>query len=243
MIRQLPKISIPSFMQKYTGEVAAAHDHTATDVKIYDMITASTLNNAEGNTMQLQLFQKDSDVNEGVRELHGRITLNTENLPDKQDLSFGFMFADSQTGQYDGLQVVTRVHHELLTGKFAHLDISSDTRPDVFNYDPMPMDTQHDWVVLEDESSVTCEDVGRCEFSIAFVRNFNTLDEKHDIALIDGEEHEYAFTAFYRAKSFTSGDVTHIGQSQDIYVLMGAINAITSSALVAASAVIALTAF
>ena len=107
----------------------------------------------------------------------------------------------------------------------------------------MPMDTQHDWVVLEDESSVTCEDVGRCEFSIAFVRNFNTLDEKHDIALIDGEEHKYAFTAFYRAKSFTSGDVTHIGQSQDIYDLMGAINAITSSALVAASAVIALTAF
>ena len=96
MIRQLPKISIPSFMQKYTGETIepAAQTNAATNVKIYDMITASTVNNAEGNTMQLQLFQKDSEVNEGVRELHGRITLNTENLPDKQDLSFGFMFTD-----------------------------------------------------------------------------------------------------------------------------------------------------
>ena len=98
MIRQLPKLSLPSFMQKYTGEAELfAHSNGATDVKIYDMITASTVNNAEGNTMQLQLFQKDSEVNEGVRELHGRIILNTENLPDKQDLSFGFMFTNSQT--------------------------------------------------------------------------------------------------------------------------------------------------
>ena len=249
MIRQLPKVSIPSFMQKYTGEVAepAAQTHAATDVKIYDMITASTVNNAEGNTMQLQLFQKDSEVNEGVRELHGRVTLNTENLPDKQDLSFGFMFTDPQSGKYDGLQVLTRVHHEIQTEKFAHLDISQTTRPDIFAYsrDELPeADSQHDWVLLEDESFVKCEDVGRCEFSVAFVRNFNTLDEKNDIALIDGEEHEYAFTGFYRAKSFTSGDVTHIGQSQDIYVLMGALsNLMTSSTLLAASAVIALTAF
>ena len=53
-------------------------DNTATDMKIYDLITASTLNNTEGNTMQLQLFQKDSEVNEGVRELHGRLVLSTE---------------------------------------------------------------------------------------------------------------------------------------------------------------------
>jgi hypothetical protein len=103
-------------MQKYTGEAAqASHEqhNTTTDVKIYDMITASTVNNAEGNTMQLQLFQKDSEVNEGVRELHGRLTLSTENLPDKQDLSFGFMFKDPQSGKYDGLQMLTRVNHEL----------------------------------------------------------------------------------------------------------------------------------
>lgn len=82
----MPKLSLPSFMQKYAGEaeqVAHEHQNTTTDVKIYDMITASTVNNAEGNTMQLQLFQKDSEVNEGVRELHGRLTLNTESLPDK----------------------------------------------------------------------------------------------------------------------------------------------------------------
>ena len=228
MIRQLPKISLPSFMQKYTGEAEPiAHSNAATDVKIYDMITASTLNNAEGNTMQLQLFQKDSEVNEGVRELHGRIILNTENLPDKQDLSFGFMFTNSQTKKYDGLQVLTRVHHELQTDKFVNLDISMKHRPDIYAQVGSPdfptVDTQHDWVILEDESSIQCEDVGRCVFSVAFVRNFDTMDDKEDIALVDGEEHEYAFTAFYRSKSYTSGDVTHIGQSQDIYILMGAL--------------------
>jgi hypothetical protein len=85
------------------------------------------------------------------------------------------------------------------------------------------MDTQHDWVILEDESSVTCEDVGRCEFSVAFVRNFDTMDQEHDIALVEGEEHEYAFTGFYLSKSFKSGDFTHMGQSQDVYVLMSAL--------------------
>ena len=124
MIRQLPKLSLPSFIQKYTGEaLAEVHTNAATDTKIYDMITASTVNNSEGNTMQLQLFSKDSDVNEGVRELHGRLTLNTINLPDKQDLGFGFMFTDSEAGKYDGIQVMTRVHHELQTSKFAQIDI------------------------------------------------------------------------------------------------------------------------
>lgn len=135
MIRQLPKISLPSFMHKYTGEVGepiALGTNGTTDVKIYDMITASTVNNSEGNTMQLQLFQKDSEVNEGVRELHGRLTLNTESLPDKQDLSFGFMFTDSQSKKYDGLQVMTRVHHELQTDKFAHLDVSLKQRPNIY---------------------------------------------------------------------------------------------------------------
>lgn len=99
------------------------------------------------------------------------------------------MFKDPQSGKYDGLELLTRVHHELLTGKFTYMDISSDSRPDIYSADnSFPLDTQHDWVVIEDESSVTCEDVGRCEFSVAFVRNFNTLDDKHDIALVEGEE-------------------------------------------------------
>jgi hypothetical protein len=248
MIRQLPKLSLPSFIQKYTGEAPEeVHSHTnATDVKIYDMITASTVNNSEGNTMQLQLFQKDSEINEGVRELHGRITLNTENLPDKQDLNFGFMFTDSQSGsKYDGLQVLTRVHHEFNEGrkqKFAHIDVSSTSKPDIYDVD-IQRDSQHDWVILEDESSVTCEDVGRCEFSVAFVRNFDTMDTKQDIAFQEGEEHEYAFTGFYRAKSIANGDITHIGQSQEMFILCGALNVLTSTTLAVASAVIALTAF
>jgi hypothetical protein len=102
MIRQLPRLSLPSFISNTDGGVEqAAH---GTDVKVYDVITESTLNNTAGNTMQLQLFQRDSETDEGARELHGKLILNTQNLPDKQDLRFGFMFAeDPETGIYDGL--------------------------------------------------------------------------------------------------------------------------------------------
>ena len=78
MLRYLPKLSLPSFMKSGSIDKSVQLDNTATDMKIYDLITASTLNNTEGNTMQLQLFQKDSEVNEGVRELHGRLVLSTE---------------------------------------------------------------------------------------------------------------------------------------------------------------------
>lgn len=96
MIRQLPRLAMPKFIQNHTGAASSEPITTATDVKIYDVITPSTLNNSEGNSMQLQLFQKDSEVNEGVRELHGRIVLTTESLPDKQALRFGFMFASNK---------------------------------------------------------------------------------------------------------------------------------------------------
>ena len=58
-------------------------------------------------------------------------------------------------------------------------------------------DAQHDWVVLDNESFVRCEDVGRCEFSVAFVRNFNTMDEESDIAIDKDEENMYALTGYY----------------------------------------------
>lgn len=62
--------------------------------------------------MQLQLWQQNSDVNEGVRELHGRLTLNTTELPDKQDLKIGFLFSeDPSSGKYDGLSVSTEIDH------------------------------------------------------------------------------------------------------------------------------------
>ena len=51
MIRQLPRLTLPSFMTSSDGGVEqAAH---GTDVKVYDVITESTLNNTAGNTMQL----------------------------------------------------------------------------------------------------------------------------------------------------------------------------------------------
>jgi len=44
-----------------------------------------------------------------------------------------------------------------------------------------------------------CEDVGLCEITIAFARNFNTLDAANDITLEEGEEREYAVVGFYEA--------------------------------------------
>lgn len=138
------------------------------------------------------------------------------------------------------------MHSEFNEGRkqrFALIDISSEEKPDIYDIN-IQNDIQHDWVMIEDESSVTCEDVGRCEFSVAFFRNFDTMDTNQaDIAFHEGEEHEYAFTGFYRAKSITNGDITHIGQSQDIFILSGALTVLTSTTLAVASAVIALTAF
>merc|ERR1712223_1446479 len=105
MIRALPKVTLPSLIKNRGAEQSfdeATKIINEPEVKIYDLITASTVNNSEGNTMQLQLSQKDSEVNEGVRELHGRITLNTENLPDKQNIMFGFLMSENQSsGIYD----------------------------------------------------------------------------------------------------------------------------------------------
>lgn len=50
MIRQLPTLTLPSFINQ------SANLNSATDIKIYDIITESTPLNSEGNTMQLQLF-------------------------------------------------------------------------------------------------------------------------------------------------------------------------------------------
>jgi len=213
MIRQLPRLAMPKFIQNQTG--APSEPMTAaTDVKIYDVITPSTINNSDGNTMQLQLFQKDSEVNEGVRELHGRIVLNTESLPDKQALRFGFMFAsNSDEGKYDGLQVATTVDSLYNHSDFVHTDISAlnGDKPSV--YDVFENDTQNDWVILPEASSVSCEDVGRCEISVAFVRNFDTLDKEQDISLKVGEELEYSLFGFYETRDLAGGSVRHLGQS------------------------------
>jgi len=122
-------------------------------MKIYDLITASTINNTEGNTMQLQLFQKDSEVNEGVRELHGRLVLNTEQMPDKQDLRFGFVFTnDEWETKYDGIEILAKVKDEELrsyTWTFSHEDITTTHKPNIFNDEiDIVADTQNDWVVL-----------------------------------------------------------------------------------------------
>jgi len=62
MIRQLPKMTLSSV---FNNEEASMNG--ASDIKNYDVITPSTANNTEGNTMQLQLFQKDSDAIDSVR--------------------------------------------------------------------------------------------------------------------------------------------------------------------------------
>merc|ERR1719389_1460417 len=152
--------------------------------------------------MQLQLSQKDSEVNEGVRELHGRITLNTENMPDKQKVMFGFLMSEQKsTGIYDGLGVSCNVIAGKEGAKIHHFDLKTEAKPDLFSEEGhnIQKDDQNDWVIVQEESYVTCEDVGRCELSVAFIRNFDTMDPEHDIILNAEEEVEYAFTGFYEA--------------------------------------------
>lgn len=199
--------------------------------------------------MQLQLFQQDSEVGDGVRQLHGRIILNTTSMPDKQDLKFGFLFKDNSASgkKYDGLQVSTKLDHQSQIQSFTHSDISTTKKPNVFaqgsESGSIKIDQQNDWVILQEDSYVKCEDVGHCEISVAFLRNFDTLDSKHDIVIESGEEMEFALVGFYEATDFASRRVTHVGQSKDLTVLMGAISNITSSTLVVATALLVLAAF
>jgi len=249
MIRQLPKITLPSFMKNRGAEQAIsdmASNMTEPEIKIYDLITASTVHNSEGNTMQLQLSQKDSEVNEGVRELHGRIVLNTENMPDKQRILFGFLISEDQaSGKYDGLGVSVKLDaEEQAAPDFKHRDISTVSKPDIFSEEHgLKADDQNDWVIVQEDSYVRCEDVGRCELSVAFMRNFDTMDESNDVIFTEFEEQEYSLMGFYKANSIENNTMTHVGQSSDMYILMGAFDALTSSSLLMATAVMTLAAF
>ena len=84
------------------------------------------------------------------------------------------------------------------TWTFSHDDISTTQKPNIFNDDvDIIADKQNDWVILHDESSVRCGDFGKCEINVAFVRNFNTLDEESDIAIEQDEESLYALIGYY----------------------------------------------
>ena len=244
MIRQLPKLSLPSFMASRQGADTQSVSE-ASDVKVYDLITASTALNSEGNTMQLQLSQKDSQTMDAGRELHGRIVLNTEQLPDQQALQFGFVFSqDQESGKYDGLMVTTQVDHASQSQTFEHADITTSSKPDIFTQTSFMEDSLNDWVILAEESFVVCEDVGRCEFSVAFKRAFKTADEENDIAIEEGEEQRFSMMGFYAAENLEDGQRTHIGQSHNLYAFMGAgYGAAATSALLLASAALTLAAF
>ena len=67
--------------------------------------------------------------------------------------------------------------------------------------------------MLDEESSIVCEDMGKCELNVAFFRKFNTADEVFDIAISEAEERQYAFSGFYVFKDIAEDRITHIGQS------------------------------
>ena len=117
--------------------------------------------------------------------------------------------------KYDGLQVATTVDSLFNHSDFTHTDISAVTaeKPSIYDGVKFETDSQNDWVLLPETSSVTCEDVGRCEISVAFVRNFATMDKEQDITLKEGEEREYALFGFYETRDLSSSGVTHRGQS------------------------------
>ena len=76
------------------------------------------------------------------------------------------------------------------------------------------------------------------------MRNFDTLDADGDIALEMGEENEFALVGFYHAADARTGQVSQAGQSQDLYILMGATTQmVVSSGLLAVSLAIATSLF
>ena len=93
------------------------------------------------------------------------------------------------------------------------------------------------------DSNIECEDVGLCTITIAFARNFDTLDTSNDIAFEVGEEREYSVVGFYEATDSATSSVTHVGQSNDMYIFAGALSSLSCSALALATAVFSLTAF
>jgi len=99
-----------------------------------------------------------------------------------------------------------------------------------------------DWVIKDEESAATCSADGECEFSVVFVRSFATGDEAQDITIEKGEERQYALTGFYKALG-QDNRVTHIGQSQEMFILTGAVSYVAASALLTASAFLALASF
>ena len=86
-------------MKKYGADHEMAAE--AEDVKVYDIMTGA---NEHGNTMQLQIQGKDSEIHEGVRELHGRLTFTTANALNYQYINFGFWFSsEEEPSKYDGV--------------------------------------------------------------------------------------------------------------------------------------------
>ena len=240
MIRQLPKLTVPSFVRDTKTNMAATAEGGA-DVKIYDIITEATSFNTEGNSLQLQLFHKDSEEANGERQLHGRLVLSAKRQPQDQDLSFGFAFAESDKKDFfDGLSVQAKVNNPWNT-QFTAIDIHSAERPNIEKSGPTA-EQNSDWLLREKESTQQCDSELNCEYSVVFVRKFITGDSADDIDLVMGEERNYSLTGFYR---FTDKEkrVTSIGQSSDMSVLMGAFNALTVSYVAASASILTLTMF
>jgi len=116
------------------------------------------------------------------------------------------------------------------------MDISTTQPLDIYSGKMFQTDAQSDWVLIPEESTISCEDVGKCNFDVAFVRNLNTLDVEEDIAFTDGEERLYAFKGFYAANDIAKGHLTHAGQSNEFYILMGAQSMMSSTLLALAAA-------
>jgi len=125
-----------------------------------------------------------------------------------------FSSQEEDNSKYDGLLLkIKGVGHSSTPSSFYHKDISAEEKPDIFSGANFIGDKQNDWVLLEEESYAVCEEPGRCELSVAFVRNFDTFDHENDIPLQMGEELEYNLIGYYKAKDSKTGRISHIGQS------------------------------
>jgi hypothetical protein len=140
-------------------------------MKTYQLIGMNTQNNPDLADLQLQIYSKDNAENPQQRELHGNLVLSTIGLPDKSKISTGFLFRmqNSQEEKWDGLSVqVDYDHANRAFPEFRHSDLEVTGKPDSMDIFSNDSSGSNDWQISGSKSSIKCDMVGDCTFTIHF---------------------------------------------------------------------------
>ena len=190
--------------------------------------------------------------------MQGNLTLITRDLPDEQNLKFGFLFTDDQrAGHYDGLHVETNFVKSELPDEshqmaFTGYDVWTDTRPDTImrgaSVLELPIDRLNNYTINKMKSHKRCGMDGVCEINAHFWRFFETADPK-DFQLSETFDKEFHIMGYYESYDMNSGMQTRRaqGMSDDFrttiglvrdYELSGAHTQLASAAFAAGAALL-----